>query len=356
MVYFLKVNYRDEVLFMIYKNVEFHNVGEILHNDDGSISWKRIPSSVHENTELQDVVYNSTGVELRFVMKSDTVTIRMCKYDKESKNIHNFHVFRGAIQGSWKDHEVHHSVSGEIEDYVIEKPKHPDHLKAVDKMLGYEWDSDVVRVIFDRGRYRIYDIIGDVEPPKPSQTPKKTLLSYGSSITHGSNSIDRSHSWVSILAHNLNMDAINLGMAGSCRMEPAMADYIATMGAEGKWHICTLELGINVLSWDDDLINERVNYIIRQVAGKNPEKPIFVISPFYHYGDDFSEEQHAKRWRRHIEKIVKELNYPNVTYINGFDILDSPAYISADEVHPNIYGCQRIADKMTEILNNALKK
>ena len=342
---------------MIYKNVEFHNVGDLIHNEDGSVSWCRIPYSVYENTEIPDnVVHCATGVEMRFVMKSDTVTIRMCKYDKESNNVHNFHIFRGAIQGGWKDHEVHCSVSDEIEEYVIENPKHPDHIKTVSKTLGYEWDSEVVRVIFDRGRYRIYDIIGDVEPPKPEQLPKRTMLSYGSSITHGSNSIDRSHAWVSVVAHNLNVDAINLGMAGNCRMEPAIIDYIATLGVQGKWHFATLELGINVLSWDDELINERVTYAIRQIAGKNAEKPIFVISPFYHYGDDFSKEQHAKRWRRHIERIVKKLNFPNVTYINGFDILDSPAYISADEVHPNIYGCQRIADKVTEIIKPFVTK
>lgn len=340
---------------MLWKNIEFHNIGELLHNEDGSVSWKRIPSCVHENTELQDVVYNSTGVEMRFVLKGDSVTIRMCKYDKESQVSHSFHVFRGGIQGGWRDQELHCSVSNEVEDFVISKAKNPERLKQIDKMLGHEWDSEVIRVIFNRGRYKIFDVIGDVEPPKPSQTPSKTLLCYGSSITHGSNSYDRSSTWASVLAHNLNMDVINLGMAGSCRMEPAMADYIATMGAEGKWNVATLELGINVLTWDDDLINERVSYIIRQVAGKNPEKPIFVISPFYHCGDDFEPEQNAKRWRRHIERIVKELNYPNVTYINGFDILDNVAYMSADEVHPNIYGCRRIAEKLTEIIGNKLK-
>lgn len=340
---------------MIYKNVEFHNVGDLIHNEDGSVSWMRIPSSVHENTELQDVVYNSTGVEMRFVLKGDSATIRMSKYTDDNNSCNTFHVFRGGIQGSWQDHEVHKIVLGEAEDFVISKPKNPERLKQIDKMLGHEWDSEVVRVIFDRGRYKIFDIIGDVEPPKPSQTPSKTLLCYGSSITHGSNSLNRSNSWASVLAHNLNMDVINLGMAGSCRMEPAMADYIATLGAQGKWHVCTLELGINVLSWDDDLINERVRNIIHTVAGKNIEKPIFVISPFYHCGDDFSPEQNAKRWRRHIKRIVKELNYPNVTYINGFDILDNVSYMSADEVHPNVYGCQRIADKLTEILKLNLK-
>ena len=33
--------------------------------------------------------------------------------------------------------------------------------------------------------------------------------------------------------------------------------------------------------------------------------------------------------------------------INGIDVLDNMSYMSADEIHPNIYGVQRIADVLT---------
>jgi len=201
-----------------------------------------------------------------------------------------------------------------------------------------------VRVIFDRGRFKIYDVIGDVVPPTESQVPRKTLLAYGSSITHGSNSIDQSHSWVSLLAHDLGMDARNLGMAGSCMLEPTMAEYIASEGEGGKWDVATLELGINALSFDDEKIKTRVENIITKVAGRNPDKPIFVISPFYYCGDDFNKNDRAKIWREIIEQTVARLDYKNVTYINGLEVLCDASYMSADEVHPNIYGVARIAE------------
>ena len=219
---------------------------------------------------------------------------------------------------------------------------------------GYEWDSEVVRVIFDRGRYKLYDVIGDVTPPTAEQCPSKTLLCYGSSITHGSNSIDASHAWASVVGHNLNLDVRNLGMAGSCALEPAMADYIAAEGERGKWDLATLELGINVLDWEEDKIRSRVENIIRQVAGRNTEKPIFVISPFYHCGEDFGENDNTGTWRKVIEETVSRLAYPNVTYINGRDLLDHMSYISADRIHPNIYGVQRIADGLTKRIRAVL--
>ncbi|MBQ7838893.1 MAG: hypothetical protein IJ390_00145 [Lachnospiraceae bacterium] len=340
---------------MIYKNVEIYNAAELVENGDGSISWKRVPSSVHralESEQGKNMAVNATGVELRFVLKGDRAVIRMCT----SKEDGVFHVYRGGIQGRYDDHEVHKLVSTTAEDFVIEKSKNLPRLKAMTEKIGYDWDCEVIRVIFDRGFFKIFDITGDIEPPTKAQCPKKTLLSYGSSITHGSNSIDASHAWVSVLAHNLNMDARNLGMAGSCAMEPAIVDYIASEGEKGRWDIATLELGINVLDWAEEKILERVENTIRQVAGRNQEKTVFVISPFYYCGDDFEDHGHADKWRRLIEQVVKQLNYPNVTYINGLDILEDMSYMSADEVHPNIYGVQRIADKLTGLIGDRLER
>ena len=341
---------------MIYKNFEVHNAAELIHNDDGSISWKRVPSAVHETMEMENatlVVHDTTGVELRFVLKGDSATIKMCTYSDSPKAVSTFYVYRGGIQGGWED-EVHHHVTREVQDFVIQKPGNLSEIKEMSKRIGHSWDADVVRIILDGERYKIYDIEGDIEPPSKMQCPAKTMLSYGSSITHGSNALDMPHSWVSVVAHNLNMDARNLGMAGSCAMEPAMAEYIAQEGEKGNWDIATLELGINVRNWEDEKIIDRVENIIRQVAGRNPDKHVFAISPFYHCGDDFDAQDNAKRWRVLVGEIVRKLNYSNVTYINGLDVLGDMSYMSADGVHPNIYGVQRIADKLTEIIKAKL--
>lgn len=336
---------------MLYKNVEIWGAAELIDNGDGSISWKRVPSFVHNKMESKVadiIVHNSTGVELRFVIKGDSATIRMSTYANNPNSSCSFHVYRGNIQGGYFDHEEHRHITGEVQDFVIKKSYNANRLKTVSQKFAYGFDSEVVRIIFDRGRYRIYDIIGDVVPPNKEQYPKKTLLCYGSSITHGSNALSQSNSWASILAHNLNMDLRNLGMAGSCAIEPEFAEYIASEGEKGNWDVATLELGINVLNWEDEKITNRVENIINTVASRNKSKPIFVISPFYHFGGDFNPNDNAKKWRIMIEEIVKRLNYKNVKYINGFEILDGACYISADEVHPNIYGVARIAEKLTE--------
>ena len=90
------------------------------------------------------------------------------------------------------------------------------------------------------------------------------------------------------------------------------------------------------------------------MPGRNPDKPVVVISPFYHWGDEFDEHDRAKLWRKRIKQVVEGLNYPNVSYVNGLDILGDLSFLSADGVHPNIIGVQQIAERMTAIFKKLL--
>lgn len=343
---------------MIYKNVEIFNVAELIDCEDGGVKWLRVPSEVDQclehGTQSYSMARCSTGVELRFVIKSgDNVVIRMAKAEND-RSTSVFHVYRGGIQGYWDDCESDKYVSYEAHDFIIKKSENIDFLKKMAAACSDPWDPEVVRIIFDRGAYRIIDIIGDVEPPRPEQCPQKTILTYGSSITHGSNSIDMSHSWPAVLAHNLKMDVKNLGLAGACAMEEKMIDYIAGLGETKQWDMAIVELGINVLGWPDDKILSRASNAIKQVAGRNPDKNVYVISPFYCF-DDFKGGLQARNWREKLKSIIDREQYPNVTYINGLDLLGDVSGLSADEVHPNIYGVEQIASRLTEIIKQKIK-
>lgn len=335
---------------MLFKNMEIHGVGELITDKEtGAVKWLRVPENVYnaiESEQGKTMCIGGTGVELRFVMESDEVTLRMRATGTRSV----FHVYRGSIQGGWEDHEVNKIARGEYDDFVIKKSQNLPVLKRMTEDFQEPFSPEVIRVILDLGALEILDVTGNIRPPKKEELPQKTLLTYGSSITHGSNSIDASHSWASVVAHNLKVDVRNLGMAGSCRMEPDVIEYIASEGEKGNWDLATLELGINVITWEEDQIIERVENTIKQIAGRNPEKAIYVISPFYCNDDYNNDGIEANKWRRLIPQVVKELNYPNVTYIDGLDLLGDMSLISADEVHPNIYGVAQIAERLTKII------
>ena len=137
---------------MIYKNIEIHNIAELIPGDDGSISWKRVPSFVHKEMEAPNadlVVHNSTGVELRFVIKGDSAIIRMSTLRNFPKSFNTFHVFRGGIQGGWEDHALHRHVTVEPQDFEIKKSQNLPHLREMMQKSGLDWDPEVVRIIID---------------------------------------------------------------------------------------------------------------------------------------------------------------------------------------------------------------
>lgn len=330
---------------MIYKNIDIHNVAEIIENEN-DIYWLRVPKSVYDKMESeqgQRMCRGATGVEFRFVMKSDRVVLKLACNSAVTVN-----VFFGGLQAGWQCCGEGKTLIGNSE-LIIEKPQNMGLLRDYSLRSGYDFSPEVVRVVLSRGICRLTDVEGDVCPPDVSQLPKKTILAYGSSITHGSNSLAASNNWTSVLAHNLSSDLINLGMAGSCRMEPELIDYIASLGESGAWTTAVLELGINVLAWEEELIRQRVGNTLGQVAGRNPDKKVYVISPLYCHNDYYGKED-ANKWRRLIAEETEKKAYKNVVYVNGLDLLSDVSGLSADEVHPNIYGIQQIAVRLTEVM------
>ena len=326
---------------MIYKNIDLHNVAELVELDS-RVRWLRVPERVLEAMETEggkNACRNATGVELRFVMLSDEVKLRIRTVNPKGTVAVN--LYFGGMQGGWQHYGEGGYFNGESE-IVIQRPSNMEMIKRMSKDSGYNWSADVVRVMF-RGLFELVEIEGEVRPPEKSELPSKTLLTYGSSITHGSNSLAPSCTWASVLAHDLGVDLINLGMPGSCRMEPELVDYIASL----EWDAALMELGINVLPWDEDMIRQRVGNALTQVAGRNPRRKVYVMSPIFCH-NDYQGKGDAKRWREVIEAVVKEMAYPNVEYVNGLDIMGDVSGLSADEVHPNVYGIQRIAAKLIE--------
>ncbi len=343
---------------MIYKNVEFFNVAELIELEDGSVTWRRVPKWVEDTLERGDQSLRSskgfTGVELRFVLKSDQVTIRLAKVKDDGVD-NSFCVFRGGFQGYYADYAKSRVLTDmEPLDVVITKHTNPERKEKMAKMTGLGWDPDVVRVRFDRGLFRIVDIIGDVEPPKKEQCPSKTLMTYGSSITVGMDAMTAATAWASILAQRLRWDLMNKGFAGSCMLEYDMAEYLAQLGERGDYDAGILELGINAMTYPEEKVYDRVENMLRQVVGRNPDKPFFVVSPFLAPSDWDGNGENGRKWRRIIPEVVEKLGYPNLTYINGRDIVNDVDFFAADGLHPSVYGHIEIANNMYDRVKEVL--
>jgi hypothetical protein len=62
-----------------------------------------------------------------------------------------------------------------------------------------------------------------------SSKPRKPIVIYGTSITHGGCASRPGMAWTSIVGRQLDTPVINLGFSGSGKMEPEMADLLAEL-------------------------------------------------------------------------------------------------------------------------------
>ena len=105
---------------MIWKNIEIFNAEELVSYEDG-ISWLRIPQNAYEVLEKpsgKQMAVNTTGVELRFVPKGESVKIMMSSME-DASSINTFHIYRGGLQGGYEDHELNCYIPPKAKEFTF---------------------------------------------------------------------------------------------------------------------------------------------------------------------------------------------------------------------------------------------
>ena len=322
---------------MIFKNIDFHNVDH-LEKVDGAYRMARVSESLKEVKDR--VFYNCTGVELRFKMKSETVKIILKKATDSDIEACVAEIVFGSLPGGW----THSSKVIYPHDTVITINK-PDmeKLYSVHKEHNLPFNPDVVRILLPYGAINFVDVIGDIEPPSKSDYPSKTGLFYGSSITHGSLSIDPLHSYVYQVSERLGTDYFNLGYAGSAFLEKEMAEYIVS---RKDWDFAFLELGINMAqNFDADIFDERCKVFLDIIS--KDERTIFCTS-IYTCIDQTPEK--LEEFRQTVRKYCKG----HIIFKEGSEIMTSTKGLSADFVHPNVMGVYEITNNLTDFIKDNL--
>lgn len=330
---------------MEFHGVALHDVAELVYNkESGGYKLTRMPMRVAEKMN-PNVTFGATGCEIRFVPLDEEVTVKIRTVGEGKCAAAT--VYYGSIQSGWKQ-EVK-KISSELTDLTVPKSDRLDILKKITAENDYPFSPEVVRIVLQSCyQYEIFDVVGRCRPPKPEELPKLKYLAYGSSITHGSLARNITDCYAFRLAENFNADQINLGFAGSAKLEPEVADYIAN---ECEFDFATLEMGVNVLKMDPDEFRSRVEYFISTIAKAHSDKKIFCIDVFY-MEDDFlfadGANNRAARHRAIVRECVERLALPNVVHISGLEILNGAKWLSEDMVHPNARGVEELAKNLTD--------
>jgi len=192
-----------------------------------------------------------------------------------------------------------------------------------------------------------------VRPPERSEKPAKTCLFYGSSLTNST--LD---GFPSVACRRLGWELLNLGMSGSCLVEPCLADWMASLD---NWDLAVFELGINALVIiDAETFRTRVDHLLDVFTSRHPEKPLVLITIFPSiYRADLRKNPLPEDKEGAFRAILRELyekyrSRGNLHLVDGDELLDDLSALGADYLHPKIYGHAVIGLKLAGKLKNLI--
>lgn len=327
---------------MIFQNIDFHNVAEMTPVEDGWRMW-RVPAEVreklNENARLNTAAY-ATGVELRFKLKGESADIHLRTLPSQEAPV--AYLYYGSIQGGWQNSS--RFIGTERTTLHFERPANMDTLKAVSQQCHLPFDPEVIRIVLPYTSCIFMGVDGEVETPAAEDLPQKTCLCYGSSITHGSLALAMPYTYPFRIAQKLSCDYINMGFAGTAHLEKEMAEYIVS---RKDWDFATFEMGINMLGeFTEEQFDERVREFT-DVLEKDG-RPVFLTSVF---GFNGGGQEKAQHFRESVRKYAQG-RFP---FMDGLDMVNNPAMLAQDEVHPSLEGIGQIAQRWVELIEKELK-
>ena len=329
---------------MFFHNIEFHNTDHLEKTENG-YAMVRIPNDVRlslNQTAKERAAYFGTGIELRFIMKSDTVKLVLRAETAAEAQV--AYVAYGSIPGGWQDSS---RIIG-TENTVIEIKRHANQqiLDRIHADNNLPFSANVVRVILPYCKVYFVDADGITEPPRDAQLPTKTYLAYGSSITHGSMGLTPLMSYPYCIAEELKTDYINLGFPGSAYLEPEIAKYILS---RKDWDFATMEIGINLLGRME--VQEFSNRARMFLDILSEEKRPVLCTDIVTTGADITDSERIESFRR----CIRDLTVGRFPYKCGREIMTETSGISGDLIHPNKRGMQQICENMLAYIRENIK-
>ncbi len=347
------------------EQVTLHNVAEH-HWDPGANGWRlqRVPEAVRAalNDTAQQKMLLMAGVEVRFVADGP-VELVLSRPPGILPDLCEVVQFQGPFQwwlnGDRPSGRV--TIGPEPTPLRITPAEGPQRLPAAARE-PLAFSPDVTRVVLPPlcGPVWLHEVRPDpgvtVRPPRPDELPDQTVLFYGTSITHGSGTSLGHLTYPSHCAAGLGADAINLGVGGSARCEPELADHFA---ARDDWDAAVLALSVNMMGCDEPTFAQRVRYMVHTVAGGNVERPVFAVTlwPFYNdVGFNGYREpepgvvEKAARRRQILRDAVADCPTPNAHLLEGPELFGHFGFLSVDLIHPGELGLAHMGGRLADAI------
>ncbi|MEC0225885.1 SGNH/GDSL hydrolase family protein [Paenibacillus alba] len=340
---------------MLHNDVYFHNVSELeqLSYLPG-LRLQRFPKQVrHSLTEKgKTKAVQSNGCELRFVTEAKYVQVVLASQDTNGKVL----VFKGDFF-----HSSHELEAGVMTTIPLEEPERFAQV-IPEKLNNRAFSANVWRIFCERFNAVFYhiDAFGfPVRPPYPQEMPQLTLLAYGSSITQGAGALSHYNGYIQQAARRLEIDALNLGLSGSCFCEEELSDHIAQ---RNDWDMVYLEIGVNMRAVvPPEEFQRRASYLLDRIIEQHPQKPVFLTYIYPNRATYFTDYSHAyseaeRRYNEILRQYAAAKNHSFLYVLDGNEIMDDFTSLTSDLIHPSDYGHIRMGEKLADFMLPAVNQ
>ena len=338
---------------MRYDDVTLHGIEEAVPQPDGSVRLQRVTEQLRARLEppAQEKTLFAAGAEIRFVLRGPAARLTL-----SAEGLQEFQptarVFFGPLAG--RPHVYPIGTEPTTIDIGVGDDQRPAYESIPDDLAAaMPFHPRVVRVVLFRGVFRLHDVQGDLRPPAAAELPELTMLSYGTSITHGSVATAFHLTYVAQAAWRLGVDLVNLGVGGACLCEPAFGEHI---GGRADWDMATLALSVNMVGrgFTIEEFTQRTSYLVQQVVAPNPARPIFCITIYPYYGDWSNELAKAtappEEFRLALERVVGRLRAEGpgarIELVPGPSLLTDVGGLCVDMIHPGDHGMLEMGERL----------
>lgn len=189
---------------------------------------------------------------------------------------------------------------------------------------------------------------------KPMPDPfRKRILIYGSSIVQGAGVSRSGMAYPAQLSRQTGLNFINFGLSGMAKMEPEVADIVASVDADAYILDC-------VPNSAPSEIKQRTAYLVKTIREKHPKAPIIVMQTILRESGYVNQRvgKYVKDQNVAIQNEVLSLlnsGIKDLYFITSEQLLGNDHEGSIDGTHPNDLGYFRMVsvlkNEVTQILN-----
>ena len=309
--------------------------------ESGLISLKRFTSEQEElyrktNQDFYNKTFSTSGIKLLFKTDSENLFLKLKVLPSSSRKYFSVDVFTDG------------NLVGYIDNFSFAKL--PLNYTQADFPMGdfskyFKLGSGVKTVCVHLPwsvRTFIEELSVDDNSFVEALKPKKKLIAYGDSITHGYDALRPSNRYVARLADMLDAEEFNKGIGGE-RFFPELAKFKDSIRPD----YITVAYGTNDWNYTDgNNFKDKCRAFYANLSHNYPDSKIFAITPIWRkdmheqriFGDFMKVEEY-------IRNAVADIG--NITVISGFDLVPKEEKYFGDlRLHPNDDGFEHYADNL----------